>query len=153
MTTIVVRDGVMAADSRVTVETDAGGSRVFRCEKLYRVSGGIVGLAGGAFDGLVFLDWLKDPKDSKPPDRLIAGDADFTAIYLTNTGLYEYDRWCRPEKVLEKFYAVGSGAKAALGALHMGASAVEAVKVACKVDPYSATPIKFLTLQPRGKRK
>ena len=141
MTTIVYRDGVMAADSQVTVTSEAGGSRKFKCEKLYRrdVPGFgecIIGLAGGSFDGLVFLDWLVSG-NPEPPQRLIDGGADFTAIVLSKAGLHEYDMWCRPDRVLERFYAVGSGSKAALGALHMGASAKEALQIAARVDAYT----------------
>lgn len=150
MTTIVYRDGIMAADSRVTVDSEHGGSRVQRGDKLYRVKTFnrgrcIVGLAGGSFDGLAFLDWLVS-KATEPPQRLIDGDAEFTALVLNRHGLFEYDKWCRPERVLEEFHAVGSGAKAALGALHMGASARRAVAVACKIDPYTAVPIVTMRL-------
>ena len=151
MTTIVYRDGVLASDSQVT----AGDARKFHCEKLYRVEvqglPAIVGLAGGAFDGLAFLDWLVGEQDA-PPQRLIDGEADFTAVVLNKHGLFEYDKWCRPDKVLERFYAVGSGASAALGAMHMGATAREAVAVACKIDPYSGGPIVEMSLPTARKR-
>jgi hypothetical protein len=154
MTTIAFRDGIMAADSQVTVDSEGGGARKFRCEKLYRVKvrngrktvPALVGLAGGSYDGLAFLDWLMGA-DPEPPTRLIEGEADFTALVLNKFGLFEYDKWCRPERVLEKFYAVGSGAKAALGAMHMGASATCAVAIACKIDPYSAPPIVSMSLK------
>lgn len=152
MTTIVYRDGIMAADSRVTVETEAGGIRHFKCEKLYRKTcygkeDVIIGLAGESGPGLVFLDWFGTVGDSTPPSVLIDGEGDFTALVLRKSGLYEYDKWCRGEKVMGRFYAVGSGAKAALGALHMGASAKRAVQVACKVDTYSAGPIVQMSLK------
>lgn len=151
MTTIVYKDGVIAADSQVT----AGEARKFRCEKIYQVVvhglPAIVGLAGGAFDGLAFLDWLMGDKP-EPPQRLIDGEADFTAIVLNKHGLFEYDKWCRPDKVLERFYAVGSGASAALGAMHMGATARQAVEVACKIDPFSGGPIVEMSLPKRTKR-
>jgi ATP-dependent protease HslVU (ClpYQ) peptidase subunit len=150
VTTIAVRNGVMAADSRVTVQTEEGGSRVFRCEKLYPIrlerKPAVVGVAGGSFDGLAFLDWLVSGS-TEPPDRLLDGEADFTALVLTQHGLFEYDKWCRPERVLERFYAVGSGTKAALGAMHMGATAHRAVSIACKIDPYSAPPIVTMSLE------
>jgi hypothetical protein len=151
MTTIVYRAGVMAADSLSTTNSETGGSRKFTCEKLYQLhthSRGkiIVGLAGDTFAGLVFMDWFTTGNPLEPPQRLIDGDADFTALVLTRSGLYEYDRWCRGERIRLPFYAVGSGAKAALGALHMGAGARKAVQVACKIDPYSRLPIRTMTL-------
>lgn len=152
MTTIVYHDGVLASDSQVT----AGDARKFRCEKLYRVDvkgvEALVGLAGGAFDGLAFLDWLVGDKP-EPPQRLIDGEADFTAVMLNRYGLFEFDKWCRPDKVLERFYAVGSGASAALGALHMGATARQAVEVACRIDPFSGGPIVEMSLTARKRTK
>lgn len=150
MTTIAYRDGILAADSRTSIQTEAGGSRFFKCEKLYRVLRGgvlnIVGLAGESASGLVFLDWYQSG-DKETPEKLITGEADFTALVLNRSGLFEFDKWCRGEKILGRFYAVGSGAKAALGALHMGANARTAVRIACKVDPYSAGPIVTMSIK------
>jgi hypothetical protein len=39
-----------------------------------------------------------------------------------------------------------------LGAMHMGASALKAVEIACKIDPYSAPPIIKMVLS-NAKRK
>lgn len=151
MTTIVYRDGIMAADSRCTMNTEAGGSRVSKCEKLYRKTtvdkeDVIIGLAGDSGPGLVFLDWFGTGV-KEPPASLIEGDGDFTALVLRRAGLFEYDKWCRGEQVRGRFYAVGSGAKAALGALYMGASAKRAVQIACKIDPYSAGPIVQMSIK------
>jgi hypothetical protein len=144
MTTIVYRAGVMASDSLSTTTSEAGGSRKFKCVKMYRKADAVIALAGETFAGLVFLDWYGT--NAEPPERLIHGDADFTALVLTKKGLFEYDRWCRGEQIRLPFYAIGSGAKAALGALHMGASAVQAVRVACKIDPYTRLPIVSMRL-------
>lgn len=152
MTTIAVRDGIIAADSRTTVQTEEGGSRVFRCEKLYRCFEGtpkeaILGTAGESSSSLVFVDWYRsETRPVEVIDRLINGEADFTVIALTREGLFEFDKWGRGEKILDKFYAIGSGAKGAMCAMHMGASAEQAVRIACKVDPYSAPPITVWTL-------
>lgn len=145
MTTIAYCKGVIAADTRVTVDSDAGGSRLFRCVKLYRKAGDVIALAGESAPGLVFLDWYGSGRTK--PELLVHGDGDFTALVLTRKGLFEYDKWCRGEQVKERFYAIGSGAKAALGALHMGANARKAVAIACKIDPYSAPPIKTMRLK------
>lgn len=150
MTTIAVRNGIMAADSRTTVSTEGGGDRFFKCEKLYRKTGAdnkdvIIGLAGESAPGLVFLDWYGT--GNEPPARLLDGEGDFTALVLTRKGLFEYDKWCRGEQIKMRFYAVGSGAKAALGAMQMGANALTAVKVACKIDPCSAGPVLTMRLK------
>lgn len=150
MTTIVYRDGILAADSQVTQDSEAGGSRKFKCEKLYRktTSKGaeaIIALAGESTPGLVFLDWYGT--DRKPSRLLIESGADFTALVLRRDGLWEYDCWCRGERVADAFYAIGSGAKAALGAMHMGATAAEACEIATRIDPYSSPPIVTMQLE------
>jgi len=149
MTVIAYRDGVIAADSRCTYEDAAAGTQVFKCEKLFRkvvptLDGTgqeevILATQGETFSGMVFVDWFGTGKDM--PEILIHGDAEFTVLILRRDGLYEVDRWCRPIKILEEFYAIGSGSKAAMAAMLMGASAAKAVDVACKLDPYCAPPI------------
>ncbi len=56
---------------------------------------------------------------------------------LTPQGLFEYDVYCRAEEVIDDFYAIGSGAKVALGAMACGKSAIEAVRIAARFDPYT----------------
>lgn len=151
MTTIVVRDGVMAADSCATTTSEAGGARKTRCEKIFRKvlpngETALIGTAGESAPGLVFVDWYGTDKPT--PAELLEGEADIDIIVLTKRGVFEYDKWCRGEKLKGKFHAIGSGAKAALGALHMGATAVAAVRVACKIDPYSTPPIVAMRLKP-----
>lgn len=145
MTTIAVRAGVMAADSRVTIHTEEGGARVTSCIKIFRRKDALIGLAGESEPGLVFLKWYGSGKAA--PSVLIDAEADFTALVLNAHGVFEYGKYCEPEKVLGRYWAVGSGAKAALGAMAMGASAARAVEVACEIDPYTAAPIRSLTLK------
>jgi hypothetical protein len=152
MTIIVVRDGIMASDSRVTVESDAGGIRVFQCQKLYKIPElkCVIGVTGDGFAALRFVQWyrtLSAKKKRKPMDTLALAEADFTAVVMHADGrLEEYDRWCTPEEIelgegKNAFYAVGCGTKLALGALAMGASASQAVEIACKYDPFCALPV------------
>lgn len=49
------------------------------------------------------------------------------------------------------FSAVGSGAKVAVGAMLAGKSAVDAVKIACKVDSYSKLPVHAISFVPKTK--
>ncbi len=150
MTTIVYRDGIMAGDSRATIETEAGGARMYRCEKLYRkvikvgrrTEEHILGFAGESSPALLYLDWYGSGKE--PPQVFADMVSDFSVLIHTPRGLFEVDSYCRPERVLEKFWAIGSGAKAALGALHAGANARQACAIACKVDPYSGLPITWM---------
>jgi hypothetical protein len=153
VTTIAYKNGVFASDSRVTRSSDAGGTTVFKTEKLFRkaVTGAdgcvgevILATAGESSAGMVFVDWYGSGRE--PPELLVHGDADFTVLVLSKDGLFEYDKWCRAEKVLEPFYAIGSGSNIAIGAMEMGASAVRAVEIACRRDPYTAPPIVTMRL-------
>lgn len=150
MTTIAIYKGVMASDSQITTESEAGGSRKFNCTKMYPVTtkrGGraIIAVSGETFAGLVFVDWYVSGK-KKGSDRLLLGEADFSAIVMRADGLYEYDKWCRGEKIEEKYYAIGSGAKAALGAMRAGCSATLAIEIACEIDTYSRPPVISMNL-------
>jgi hypothetical protein len=159
MTTIAYRDGIIAADSRVTVSTEAGGSRKHLCTKLYRkkITEGkktfevIIATAGEAFSALVFVDWYGSGKPM--PDSLRDLGGDFTCLILRPDGLWEADVYCRPDKILDSFYAVGSGSKEALAAMHCGKSAVEAVRVAAIIDPYTGGRVVSETLTPKENRR
>src|SRR3974390_2023022 len=139
MTTIAYRDGVIAADSRVTVDSEGGGSRVFHCEKLFskfikfqgKKQNVVLAGAGEAFAAELFIqNYTGGEVEQSIKEKFPVGDADFFFFLM--------DRWCHFTKIKDTFYAVGSGAKAALGAMHMGADAYRAVQVACEIDPYTA---------------
>jgi ATP-dependent protease HslVU (ClpYQ) peptidase subunit len=142
MTTIAYRDGVLAADSRLTVDYGSG-ARKHTTKKLFRkrITEGkksydvIIATAGESSPGMVFLDWYGSGKPI--PDMFLHMGGDFTCLVLTPKGLYEYDVYCRGELIEEEFYAVGSGSMAALAAMHCGKSAVEAVRIASRIDPYT----------------
>lgn len=154
MTTIAYRDGILAADSRVTYGEDSG-ARIHTCKKLYRktVTQGkksfdvIIATAGESSPGLLFVDWYGSGKPI--PDTFLHLGGDFLCLVLTPSGLFEYDVYCRGEPVSDDFYAIGSGAKAALGAMHCGKSAIEAVRIAARIDPYTGGRITSDSLSPK----
>lgn len=150
MTTIAYRKGILAADSQVTFGGDASGAIKGTCQKLFRktIKSGrktrtvILATAGESSPGMVFVDWYGT--GGARPDLL--KDTDFTCLVLEPDGLYEVDSLCRPERILAPFYAIGSGAKAALAAMHCGKSAREAVAIAAKLDPYTGGRIVSMRL-------
>ena len=159
MTTIVYRDGVIAADSWSTLTSEAGGARRHVCTKLdrKRIKGRevILTAAGEVGPALIFFDWYGSAKPV--PDIAQVQIGDFHALIVEPDGLYEADGYFRPWRVVEAdslgFYAVGSGSKAALGALHMGADAREAVRIAALVDPYTGGDIVSMSLRQRVRRR
>lgn len=154
MTTIAYRDGILAADSRVTYGEE-GSARIHTCKKLFRkkVTQGkksfdvIIATAGESAPGMLFVDWYGTGKPI--PDTFLHLGGDFLCLVLTPSGLFEFDVYCRGEEVNDDFYAIGSGAKAALGALWCGKSAVEAVRIASRIDPYTGGRIVTESLQPK----
>jgi hypothetical protein len=159
MTTIAYRDGIIAADSRMTYTTDAGGSRKHLCTKLYRkkVTEGkktyevIIATAGESSPALIFVDWYGSGKPV--PDLLLYLGGDFTCLILTPKGLFEADVYCRPDQINEPFYAVGSGSKEALAAMHCGKSAIDAVRIAARIDPYTGGKIISDSLIPKETKR
>lgn len=102
----------------------------------------IIATAGEGPPGMIFVDWYG--KKSKPP--AILSDSEFVCLVLDEDGLWEFDSYCRAEQITEEFYAIGSGAKVALGAMHAGATAQEAVEIAKLVDPYTGGDVKTMGL-------
>jgi len=159
MTTIAYRDGILAADSRLTVDHGCG-ARKHTCRKLFRKRVGegkkahdvIIATAGESSPGMVFVDWYGSGKP--PPDIFMHLGGDFLCLVLSPEGLFEYDVYCRGEPIEEEFYAVGSGSMAALAAMHCGKSAVDAVRIAARIDSFTGGRVVSEALhkeKPRGK--
>lgn len=158
MTTIAYKAGVIAADSRVTVDTEAGGVRSFDCQKLWRrrivinkrEQEAILATAGEGPSGQLFVDKIGDPdlplNDLR--DTFVQGDADFTILILCEDGLFEVNKWCAYEKIIPTngCYAVGSGTKVAMGAMLAGKNAKAAVEIACILDPHTFGPVHTMKL-------
>jgi ATP-dependent protease HslVU (ClpYQ) peptidase subunit len=142
LTTIAYCKGVLAGDSRVT------DGQVWRTRKIYRLetSAGelLVGYCGQVFAAQVFIEWLKNDKSRKPD----LGNEDFEAIVVAETGRVTlWNQSLVPWRPAGKFFAIGSGAPAAMAAMHCGKGAVDAVKVAAKIDPSTGGPVHSLRLR------
>lgn len=126
MTTIAYRDGILAADGRVT----AGGLILTdQCKKITRLSdGSLFALCGDDLLEERLIEWLENCETSAPPQG-----KDFTAVLVETDGSlkvftgqgdrfvpYQFDRFC----------AFGSGEDFAYGAMEMGATAELAVRAA-----------------------
>lgn len=130
MTTIAFRDGILAADGRMTY-----GDTIFSDanRKIHRLSdGALFALCGDVSYVQPMLDALEDDESDLPE---AADGSSFTAVIVEKDGkvrIYEgrggYIALDAP------YYAFGSGEEYALGAMDMGASAEQAVRVACGRD-------------------
>jgi ATP-dependent protease HslVU (ClpYQ) peptidase subunit len=121
---------MMAADS-MTIE----GNVKVTCDKIIKVNGDICGVAGDLADLTKFQNWYIDQSDDLDTDES-------TILVLTKHGeLFTYESGVRME-VKEPFYAIGTGAAAAMGAMYAGKTPKEAVKIAKKIDVNTGGKVK-----------
>lgn len=140
MTVVVVRNGEMASDSRFTAD-----GLITKGTKIFRKNDALIGIAGDVAPALIFVDWYGT--NGPAPAEFLSANGDFSALVLSKSGMLEFDKWCKGMKIQGRFYAIGSGSKVALGALHMGASAVVAARIACKLDDGCGLPIVTMRLK------
>lgn len=138
MTTIACNRDEMAGDTLLHADT------VSHATKVFRHKGACVGVSGEYVSCIEFVRWWKSGAEGEPPDM-----QEVDALVLTKDGrILCYNHHHAFFKVDDKFTAIGSGAAAALGAMHMGATPKEAIKVASKVDSYTGGKV---TIRRRGK--
>lgn len=133
MTAIAYRNGIMAGDSR-TLFTGADNLKV-GTRKLVRVGKYVVGVAGEVCpsDGQIVECLFKAKLPRETPQALAGDKWDFSALVAGPGVLFLYESMMHGRQaVREPFFAIGGGAEVCMGALEMGASAVEAVTAACK---------------------
>lgn len=147
MTTIAYRDGVIAADSRVTI-----GSMVHpeSMSKLVRLSsGGVLASAGTVAQMEALKEHMLTTPAEDPPDM-----DDITSMRIDPDGkLWNWEGAGPWRASKAKFYALGNGCGYAYGAMEAGASAREAVKIATKYDTSSGLPVTWMKVCEPKKKK
>lgn len=145
MTTIIYDacEHKMYADTGVEV----GDHRVAIHEKItrgYTFSGEpfLLGFAGEAGAENGFIHWLETGEAIKVDRK-----KNFQAIVVVPDGVYEHVNSSTPSKCDQsnRFFCIGSGMFAALGALAVSGDPKLALKAAIKLDCYSAAPIRIKT--------
>lgn len=147
MTTIAVRAGVMACDSR------ADGEYAMTVEKIVRLpDGGVAGGAGSASATTAVLAWLQAGEPGDPP-AVDEGEW-FVLILRPDGSIWKAECRFPAFRLLDKFAATGSGSNFAIAAMAMGASAEEAVRIAAKYDTGTGGRVRTLaiTKPARGRR-
>lgn len=142
MTTIVYKNGILAADTQETV-----GDVPRRCTKLYKIGSDIIATAGESYTGMIFVDWWEKGQDKETiPDftNLDADTEDFECLVWTKGKLFSVNRLFHMIEINlddHPYYAIGSGSDVALGALATGASAKRAVEIACEYNIHTGLPV------------
>ena len=152
MTTIAFKNGVLAADSMACI-----GNRKSTTKKIHIVDGKFVIAGAGALADIMRVVEYVYENGLSECTRLFDIEAFPSAIAIDiNSGTpYRLERgvWLA---ITDEYYAVGSGADFALGAMAMGADAVAAVQHACSLDIYTAEPVECYALdkgEPDGNKK
>jgi len=132
ISTIAYRDGVIASDSLVM----CGHIRAGYTKKITKTSEGyLLGAAGSLADLNKFFDVFEA---NQSEDIVFSKDMDFDnfeGMIVTPKGkVYIVENSGYPFHIEADYYAVGSGTELAKGAMAMGASSVDAVKVAIELS-------------------
>jgi len=127
MTTIACDRKLMAGDTLLCADTKANATKVFKHK------GAVVGVAGTYVHCMEFVKWWRDGAQGDTPDM-----EEVDAIVLTKDGrILCFNHHHAFFEITDSFTAIGSGAAAALGAMHAGADPAAAIKIASKVDMFT----------------
>jgi len=130
---VVVWDGkTLAADRQATLNNTKCQTR-----KITRLpSGDLLAWVGNSESGLALLKWYLSGADPETWPEVQKGD-DWSRLIVVHKGkVWEYEQTPVKIPLHQKFGAWGSGSDLAIGALAMGADAVQAVKIASKFNIY-----------------
>lgn len=155
MTCITYRDGVIASDSQVISRTwtaMGGFDKIGRREfdgKVY-----LYGATGETAYAAKFDKWMQSPafevfitKDEGHPNlEPAARDEQCTGLIFTPDGdCIRIEGNYPPYTIRGEYFAFGTGDNVALGAMHAGATAEQAVEAAIVHDVLSNGPVQLLT--------
>lgn len=149
MTVIAYRAGIMASDSRLTAGdhiVPGGYSKIRRLP-----DGTLIGGCGTAVGIEALFEWAVGNRKLKPPKVCKGGDMLMVSPDGTITQME--GRYPFTLRDTGGYYAQGSGGDVALGAMHQGASAVDAVKAAIAHNAACGGEVQVLALELPTKRK
>lgn len=160
MTTVVANLEAMAADHRVTSE-----GPICHTKKIYRITKDgeerLYGLCGDVMMALYVIEWLQGKRDKEALHKAIGVEhrASIAILELSHEGLALMDGWGMRMPILDRFYAIGSGAGPALIALKRGGELRDCIRDAATVDEASGThpdfppELEFLTPKELTKKR
>lgn len=145
MTTIAYKDGILAADTCVT----DNGAICGTATKLARApNGAIAGASGNLAPCAKFLSWFA--RDFGMVEKVAKIEGNSAALIIDKDGtVHTLDAGYPAFIINAPFHAIGSGSRIALGAMAAGASAEEAVRIACGIDDGTREPVETLRLNER----
>lgn len=150
----------MASDSRAN-----DGSHHFPVDKIFRIGGWLVGGCGSLGDMIHLMEHLQSLSEAnidplfalralaeEEVDKRTVDTIETGLVLLSASGIYVYDGYGVAYKAHVPLFAVGSGSKYVFGAYEaakmLGAELTPSdyIKIACKTDINSGTPVKTFKL-------
>lgn len=134
MTTVAWRSGILAADTLIAYGSYTNGDR----EKIAQCGNYHAAVAGPAWVREPLEEWLRSGARRKNcPNELLDNEEAFATIIMNGHGaIFDFTRgYLIP--ICADYAAIGSGGHMALGAMAHGATAIQAVRAACKHDKSS----------------
>jgi hypothetical protein len=129
--TVIAFDGTTLAGDRMGSKNPM----LFEVRKVHRIRGHLIGWAGKTDAGASFNHWFESGCDpDKYPKMQERGDDGVDAIVISPEGrIFLYESGPYPTEVMQRTFAIGSGAEAALAVMALGYSAEKAVEIASQI--------------------
>ena len=154
MTVIAWKDGVLASDGVVNYNGVRIGevSKIIKPLNKYKGSEYLLALSGDLNAVNNFATWILNDNRGALPTILSAMDGrsaevgfDCIIVAKDYPGVcFWYDIYCVEQRIKSEIAAIGGGSEFAIGAMAAGASAEEAVKIACEHNIYCGGEIQTL---------
>lgn len=141
--TVIVWDGKTLAADKLA---DSAGIRR-TVTKIQKVNGCLVGTSGNFARGLELIAWWRRGAITAelPAYQHLHDEFVDLLVISPDKGILKWERSPVPMIFEDTVFAMGSGRDFALAALHYGATAAEAVEVACKFDLGCGIGVDILT--------
>jgi ATP-dependent protease HslVU (ClpYQ) peptidase subunit len=140
MSTLAWDGRCLAADQQITIGgTPVAGTKIFRGTDF------LIGGCGDIQEVLLFVEWYESGqlKTDKP---MLTRDSFTGYVVDENKVLWRFDHLLVPYKITRPFWAAGSGADYAMGAMAAGQSARRAVEIAIDLDINSGMGVQWMFL-------
>ncbi len=138
MTTIIYHDGILVADTLSNANHICiSHSKLYTCKR----TGSVFGSCGYSHEMIQFMKWIDEGLGVEVDKPKFLGEDGFCCLEVNKSGeLFIWYDHLVPIPIHEKKMAIGSGGGFALGAVEMGASAIEAIRVSAKLNTDTGGP-------------
>lgn len=148
MTAIAYDGHTLASDSQINNEDS---KEPYGAKKIWRAGEMLVGCCGTYSSSMRFVEWVRSGMDEDTAPKSLG---EFGAIVILKNGKpVFYEDGKHPFTLRGPFAANGSGGPYAMAAMLAGATAPEAVKIACRLDPSSGGAVQKLSFNGRRNKK